>query len=83
MRSKFDMQCLIVSPTESSRLQDVTSVTLPAQSGEMEVLPGHAEAFLLLTEGVVRLQMANGESREQKIAGGECHVRRDEVVIFV
>jgi len=56
---------------------------LPAFSGQMQILPGHAESFLSLNEGNIVFQ----ESRERKetiqIMNGECYIKDDAVVIIL
>lgn len=58
-------------------------ITLPTFNGRVQLLPGHAEAFILLREGDVVLRLADGQRRIVRINGGECHVKKDAAVIIL
>jgi len=76
--------CVITSPAETTVYEKALSVSLPAFFGRMQVLPGHAEAFVLLKKGEVVVRQANGpESKIIQIAGGECHIKGDRMAIIL
>ncbi len=70
--------------------EKVASVILPAFLGQMQILPGHTEAFVLLKEGdvIVRQFDKNKEKEGGKdnvvhITGGECYVKDNKVTIIL
>jgi F0F1-type ATP synthase epsilon subunit len=69
-------------PEQAITYKGVSAVSLPAYSGRMQILPGHAETFLLLLEGDISLRQLNKEDRIVRIKDGECHVK-DNVVTIV
>lgn len=82
--------CSITSPDKTTVYEKVVSVTLPAFLGQMQILPGHTEAFVLLKEGeVVVRQMDKSKEKEgdkdnvTHVAGGECYVKDDKVTIIL
>jgi F0F1-type ATP synthase epsilon subunit len=75
------MRCKIISPSQSQEFQGVTSVTLPAFLGQMEILPGHSEAFVELQEGIVLLK--NSKEKSLPVSGGICHIKDDRVLILL
>jgi F-type H+-transporting ATPase subunit epsilon len=77
------ISCLITSPKTTRVYEKVRSVTLPAFAGQMQILPRHAEAFVLLKEGQVVLRRPGKQGETVAIAGGACHVKGDRVVIIL
>jgi len=73
------MTCDIRTQRRSTSFPHVTSVTIPAPSGEMEILPGHAEAFIVLSTGEITIAGSNDVNLA--IIGGVCHVVNDQVSI--
>lgn len=77
------LTCEFVFPDrEKERYEDVESVSLPARSGRMEVLPGHAEAFVVLVSGEIVVRTGEGEPRRIGVPGGECFVHKDVVMVI-
>jgi F-type H+-transporting ATPase subunit epsilon len=56
---------------------------LPLPSGQVRVLPGHAEAFMALVAGTVRLQPQSSEPITVGVSGGSCWVSQDRVTVVV
>jgi F0F1-type ATP synthase epsilon subunit len=77
------INCVITSPEATKRYKNVQSVTLPAFLGEMQILPGHAEAFILLQEGNIILQQLNRQNEVIRITSGECYVKDNVVVVIL
>ena len=77
------MDCKITSSKKTEIYHNVQSVTLPAHSGQMQILPGHAEAFLLLQKGQIALQEENGSTKTIPVPTGECYVKDDLVTIIL
>ena len=76
-----DMKCSIVSSEERQEFNDVKSVTLPAFSGEMQILPDHAENFISLQKGEIILE--TDKTKTLPIESGVCHVKNNTVVILL
>ncbi len=74
------MRCTVASPEGKVDLGKTDGVSLPGSRGEIQILPGHAEAFFVLGKGKV-VAGARGDGKSVDIEGGLCHVRDDEVVV--
>ncbi len=75
------MQCKIISLDKLEEFDNLKSLTLPASRGEMEILPGHAEAFIELKKG--SLILIGSSNKEIPIEKGVCCVNNDRVVIVL
>lgn len=76
------MDCTILSLDTSREFSSVASVTVPGLTGEMEVLPHHAELFATLTNGSVCVRMITGASQTIEIPESIIHVDGDHVMIL-
>ena len=76
------MRCIISSLDRTLEYADVSSVSFPASDGEVEALPGHAEAYFLVSGGVIRVA-ANDGMRTVRTGSGECRIADDAVHIVV
>ena len=62
---------------------EVTALTVPGASGEMQVLAGH-EAFISpLTAGTITVVRVDGGTETHDIAGGTLEVSDNEVTVLV
>ncbi len=77
------INCTIVSPKKTMIYKSVRSVTLPAYYGQMQILPGHAESFLLLKKGNILLQKSKKESEIIQNTDGECYIKNNVVTIIL
>jgi len=77
------INCTITSPIKTERYQNLLSIVLPAFSGQMQILPGHAESFILLQKGNICLQQLNKESEIIQNINGECYIKNDVVTIIL
>jgi F0F1-type ATP synthase epsilon subunit len=75
------LTCTIISPQKSKVYKNVPSIAVPASWGQAQILPGHAEAFLLLNKGTVILSRAEQETIQ--ISSGECYVKDNSVKIVL
>ncbi len=75
--------CAITSPEKTATYDNLASVSLPAFAGQMQVLPEHAESFVLLRKGEVILQKADGKKESAQIPGGECYIKGDKVSVIL
>lgn len=74
---------ILTSPSETVRHDDVKSISLPAYQGRLQILHGHSEAFLVLTDGTAVIVYADGHEEHIEITTCECHVTDDEVVLLL
>ncbi len=77
------INCTITSPKKTTVYKNVRSITLPAFSGQMQILPGHAESFILLQKGDISLLQLNKLSEIIQIINGECYVKNDVVKVIL
>lgn len=77
------MRCTITSPEETRQYKDLRSVTLPAFSGEMQVLSGHAESFVSLKRGNILLDRGKGQREALEIASGECYIKSNDLIVIL
>ena len=77
------INCTITSPQKTVIYKKAESVTLPALSGEMQVLPGHIESFIILKQGNIIFKQNNKKDTTVQIQKGQCYVKRDEMLIVL
>ena len=75
------MQCKLFSQEECEVFSDVVSITLPSKSGELQILSGYAESFLLLRDGTLSIEIKGKQKKNKEIGEGMCWVKDDEVSI--
>jgi len=75
--------CTITSPANTETYKNLKSVTLPAFSGHAQILPGHAESFLILKKGDISLKQENDQNKKIQIDGGECHIKNDTIAVIL
>lgn len=77
------LSCTVRSSKGTSFDDVVLSVTVPSPSGQVQILPGHAEAYVALADGVLTAAMPNGDAREVPVQGGVVHVKDDRVIVVL
>lgn len=77
------IDCVITSPEKTTSYKDVQSVTLPTLSGQIQILPEHAESFVLLQEGNISLQQSNKENEVIPNTKGECYIKDNVVTVIL
>jgi len=77
------INCTITSPKKTTVYKNVQNITLPALSGQMQILSGHAESFILLQKGNIVLQQTGKERETIQNAGGECYIKDNTVTIIL
>lgn len=75
------MQCFIISAKNKQPFEKVQSITLPAFSGELQILPGHAESFIVLRQGKIILK--NKKINAINIEEGICYIKDDIATIIL
>ena len=71
--------CTITSPSQTTRYSLLRSVSVPGHNGELQILSGHAEMFVLLQKGRIKLASEAKPVERVEIQGGECHVQNNTV----
>ena len=73
----------VVSAEESIFSGDAELVSLPGQSGELGILPGHVPLITLIRPGFVRIHLPGKQQVEQVfVAGGVLEVQPDMVTVL-
>ena len=60
--------------------EEVLSVSLPSETGEITILPHHVPLVSLLASGIIRLRKKNGEEDEMAVSSGFIRIGKDGVV---
>lgn len=60
----------LVTPERTIFQEDVLSVTLPTEDGEITILPGHIDLVSKLKPGVAELRRPDGSFDEVAVSGG-------------
>ena len=77
------IECVITSPKKTAVYKNLESVALPAFYGRMQILPGHAESFVVLREGFILLRQPGGKTDSVEISGGECHIKDNRALVIL
>ncbi|OGK13852.1 ATP synthase F1 subunit epsilon [Candidatus Roizmanbacteria bacterium RIFCSPHIGHO2_01_FULL_38_15] len=72
----------IITPTKKVVDREVISVTAPSVDGEITILPGHANLFSLLDDGIITIK-DNKEEEYMAIGGGYLETDGSEIQILV
>lgn len=77
------LRCVISSPEGTAEHPAVRALTFVTPSGEVEILPGHAEAFFVIAAGDIRVVPTDGAAVSVAAREGVCHVAKDEAIIVM
>src|SRR3990167_436281 len=72
----------IVSPERLAYSEEVGQVSVPSETGQLTVLPGHIPLFANLAEGEVIIRQ-NGEDHYLAIGGGFLEVTKKKTMVLV
>ena len=72
----------IISLKKTETYKNLQAVTLPAYSGQAQILPGHAEAFFAIQAGTISLKQKNGEEKTTDTGQGFAHILDDNLIIL-
>ena len=61
---------------------ELEEVTLPAHSGELNILPGHAPLMTTLTSGILKYKLKSGQTDTLAISWGYCQISDDGVTVI-
>ncbi len=76
------LNCKIISTKKTDVYENLESVVLMTPSGEVQILPEHAEYFSLLVKGVIYLKKQN-KTEELEIDEGVCYFSDDNLSIII
>ena len=76
------VELIIVTPRRQALTAAAQWVDLPAASGQMQVLPGHAPTLGALGAGVVRYRDAAGADQRLVVSGGFLEVLGGKVTLL-
>ncbi|MFN7728888.1 MAG: ATP synthase F1 subunit epsilon [Bdellovibrio sp.] len=62
--------------------QELEEITLPAHSGELNILLGHAPLMTTLEPGVLTYRLKNGQADKLAISWGYCQVSAEGVSVL-
>ncbi len=71
----------IITPMRTAAEVDVSSIQVPSISGQMEVLPGHADIIAAVANGELLYFPLHGESKSLFVGGGFLQVEQDHVLL--
>ena len=75
------MQFKIITPMRTALEAEVTSIHLPATTGELEVLPGHASLITSVANGELSYTCPGQEPQSLFVGGGFLQVDKDDVLL--
>lgn len=75
------MQFKIITPMRTALEAEVTSIHLPATTGEMEVLPGHASIITSVANGELIYTCPGQTPQSLFVGGGFLQVDKDDVLL--
>jgi len=76
------LTCQIISQQAKVVYDNLESVTLPAVSGKMQILHQHAESYILLKPGNVKLKKKNGDEKNIQLNEGVCYLYANTLTIL-
>lgn len=77
------LNCTITSEKDTNHFEKVLSVTAPAYHGQIQILPGHAESFIILQEGEITIEKAKNQKESIQVTNGEIHIKNDTVTVIL
>jgi F0F1-type ATP synthase epsilon subunit len=77
------IDCIVTTLAETKVYKKLRSVQVPAVTGALEVLPGHAEAFAFIAPGNLILEDEKGHIEKIRVGKGECHIYNNTVTIIM
>ena len=72
----------IITPEKKVFKGDITSVKLPGESGEFEVLNNHASIISTLTSGNVRVITIENKTENFTITGGVIEMKQNKIIVL-
>ena len=72
----------IITPEKEVFNGKVSSVKLPGESGEFEVLTNHASIISTLTSGNIRVITIDDKTENYKINGGVIEMKKNKIIVL-
>lgn len=72
----------IVTPEQVVLKEYVVRATIPTQSGEVTILPGHIPLVSILQPGIIEVEKADGSLDVMAVSGGFLEVLSGKIVIL-
>lgn len=72
----------VITPKKVALTDDVMSVSIPTDNGEITILPHHMNLFTLITEGIIKIKKNSGDDF-LAIGGGYLQTDGELVTILV
>ena len=76
------INCTITSPEKTTRYGKLSGITLPAASGQAQILPGHAETFMLVKKGNIVLRQP-GQKEVMQIPSAVFYIKNNKAVFVL
>lgn len=76
------MDCQVISPNKKQEFHNVASISLPVESGQIEILPNHAESFFKIISGKITI-VDNNNVNDIEVLEGICHIKNNKVMIIL
>jgi len=77
------MELVVLSPEKEIFNGKVSSVTVPGETGQFQILTGHAPIISALSEGTVKIVKEDGKIINCSIGSGFIEVIDNELAILV
>ena len=72
----------IITPEKEVFNGEISSVKLPGQTGEFEVLNNHASIISTLTSGDIRVITIEDETKKFTINGGVIEMKQNKIIVL-
>ena len=73
----------ILTPVKKFLDEEIDMVTIPAQEGEMGILPGHIAMIAALSAGLVRIYQGGAVVRTIFVHGGFVKIDNEQVIMLI
>lgn len=77
------MQVQLITPEKILFEGQAAYVQVPGAEGEFGVMPGHMPFISTLREGVISIELENGQKQEFAVISGACEVVPQRVTLLV
>ncbi len=77
------IDCRILAPDAAVFSGPALDLTVVDRSGQMQILPGHAEMFVALASGQIKVSRPDGSSASFPVKEGVLHFRDGRAVIVL
>ncbi|HUD18966.1 MAG TPA: hypothetical protein VMR81_00785 [Patescibacteria group bacterium] len=77
------ISCSIYLPNKEEKYDKVAHVVVPSESGELDIYPGHAECYALVSGADVKIITTDGKEIALHVPEGGCYFANNRFVLFV